>query len=173
MSRKRMQHIALVTALALAVSTTSCAYILHPERRGNRGGRIDTMSLVFDILWLIPGIIPGVVALAVDFSNGAIYTGGGKGAYLLQPGGQIKVTLPGTLPAGEVARQLISPTGQVVAEDRLLSSAARPAGSQLVLSPSAAAWRGAGGSDPVGTYTLALLTDDGRRATLPLRPLSR
>jgi len=60
-------------AVAVLLATASCGYILHPERRGSQGGQIDGGSLVMDILWLIPGIIPGVVALAVDFSSGAIY----------------------------------------------------------------------------------------------------
>lgn len=29
-----------------------------------------------DLLWLIPGIVPGVIALIVDFSTGAIYVRG-------------------------------------------------------------------------------------------------
>jgi hypothetical protein len=65
-------------ALSMAVVTTvcSCAYILHPERHGNTRGPISTPDLVMDILWLLPGLIPGIVALSVDFSNGAIYSGG-------------------------------------------------------------------------------------------------
>lgn len=79
MKNRIFQVIALTAALAtLSGSFSSCAYILHPERRGNKGGRVDTGCLVMDILWLLPGIIPGVIALAVDFSNGAIYLGGGR-----------------------------------------------------------------------------------------------
>ena len=56
----------------------SCAWTLHPERRGTTPhGRIDTVPLIIDILWFLPGLVPGVVCLAVDFASGAIYTSGG------------------------------------------------------------------------------------------------
>ncbi|HEY4238859.1 MAG TPA: hypothetical protein VGM88_03555 [Kofleriaceae bacterium] len=68
------------TALALTVTTamsvSGCAWMLHPERRGNTGGAIDGGMLVCDILWFLPGIIPGVVFLIVDFTSGAIYVHG-------------------------------------------------------------------------------------------------
>ncbi|HEY1547216.1 MAG TPA: hypothetical protein VGG28_05325 [Kofleriaceae bacterium] len=64
----------LIAALTVAAVTASgCAYTFHPERRGNNGGEIAAAPLVGDILWFIPGIIPGVVFLVVDFTSGAIY----------------------------------------------------------------------------------------------------
>jgi hypothetical protein len=66
--------IALTTALTLAA--TSCGYILHPERRGQSGGTVDGGTLVMDLLWLLPGIVPGGVFLIVDFTSGAIYVNG-------------------------------------------------------------------------------------------------
>lgn len=65
-----------VAALAVAaVAFSGCAYTFHPERRGNTGGEIAGAPLVGDILWFIPGIIPGVIFLVVDFTSGAIYRG--------------------------------------------------------------------------------------------------
>lgn len=66
--------IALTTAITLAA--TSCGYILYPQRRGNSGGTIDGGTLVMDLLWLIPGVVPGVVFLIVDFTSGAMYVNG-------------------------------------------------------------------------------------------------
>jgi len=66
--------IALTTAITLAA--TSCGYILYPERRGQHGGTIDGGTLVMDLLWLIPGIVPGVVFLIVDFTSGSMYVSG-------------------------------------------------------------------------------------------------
>ena len=62
----------LLASLGL-VGTTGCGYILHPERRGRTSGAIDGTVLVFDLLWLLPGLLPGAVALAVDFTSGGIY----------------------------------------------------------------------------------------------------
>jgi hypothetical protein len=71
-----MRAVAAATLITLGASSVGCGYILYPERRGNRGGAIDGGTLVMDILWLIPGIIPGVVFLIVDFSSGAMYVNG-------------------------------------------------------------------------------------------------
>jgi len=57
----------------MALLTASCGYILYPERKGRSGGNIDTGPFIVDLLWLLPGIIPGVICLIVDFSTGCIY----------------------------------------------------------------------------------------------------
>ena len=46
---------------------------MHPERRGQTGGKIDPGIAVLDALGLLLFVVPGVVAFAVDFSNGTIY----------------------------------------------------------------------------------------------------
>ena len=60
----------------MAAGAAGCGWILYPERTGRRGGGVDATVLIFDLLWLIPGVLPGVVFLIVDFSNGAIYRSG-------------------------------------------------------------------------------------------------
>ena len=65
----------LLGGLAL-VGSTGCGFLLHPERRGRTGGNIDGTVLIFDLLWLIPGLLPGIVCLAVDFTTGGIYGSG-------------------------------------------------------------------------------------------------
>jgi len=72
---------ALVVA-ALVFQSAACGTILHPERRGQRGGRIDAGIAVLDGLGLLLFIIPGVIAFAVDFSNGTIYLPPGRKASL-------------------------------------------------------------------------------------------
>ncbi len=54
---------------------SGCGYILHPERRHQsvKGGRIDAGIAVLDGLLLFFGILPGVVAFAVDFTTNTIY----------------------------------------------------------------------------------------------------
>lgn len=65
---------------ALAWQSLGCGTILHPERKGQRGGRIDAGVAVLDGIGLLFFIIPGVIAFAVDFSNGTIYLPGGPRA---------------------------------------------------------------------------------------------
>jgi len=55
------------------VSFSACGYFLYPERRGQPKGEIDLPVLIMDCAGLLLFIIPGVAALAVDFSSGAIY----------------------------------------------------------------------------------------------------
>jgi|GEM_PF-657482 len=54
-------------------SFSSCGYFLYPERRGQTQGQVDVPIFLLDCAGLLIGIFPGVIALAVDFSSGAIY----------------------------------------------------------------------------------------------------
>jgi len=67
-----MASIAATAMLAAAIPATGCAYFLHPERRGNHSDA-DGGMVILDVLWLLPGVVPGIVALVVDFSSGAVY----------------------------------------------------------------------------------------------------
>jgi hypothetical protein len=102
-----------------------CAAILHPERRGNSSGPIDVGPLILDILWFIPGLVPGIVALAVDFGTGAIYLGGGRSSkqrgprrLAIAPGEPIVVRAPRPDEDADVALRLVGPRGEVLDEAR-------------------------------------------------------
>lgn len=70
----RRQLLGAASALFLG---SGCGYLLYPERKGRNGGYIDTGPFIIDLLWLLPGLIPGIICLIVDFSTGCIYRGGG------------------------------------------------------------------------------------------------
>ena len=57
----------------LTLQLAGCGTIMYPERKGQKDGRIDAGVAVLDGLGLLFFIIPGVIAFAVDFSNGTIY----------------------------------------------------------------------------------------------------
>ncbi len=82
---------------SLTISTITCGYILYPERKGQAKGAIDVPVLVMDILWFIPGIIPGVIALVVDFSTGCVYEPGQ--AVKGKAGAKLDLRLRGSAPA--------------------------------------------------------------------------
>ena len=63
----------LATILFLSVQMSACGTILYPERRGRDAGRLDVGVVLLDAVWLLFGLIPGLIAFAVDFSTGAIY----------------------------------------------------------------------------------------------------
>lgn len=66
-------------ALSLALSTVvisqliACGTILHPERKGTISGRLDPAIVALDAIGLLFFFVPGVIAFAVDFTNGTIY----------------------------------------------------------------------------------------------------
>lgn len=57
----------------VSLAAAGCGTILHPERRGQPAGRLDWGIVALDALGLLLFFIPGVIAFAVDFSNGTIY----------------------------------------------------------------------------------------------------
>jgi hypothetical protein len=62
--------------LVLTIQLTGCGTLLYPERRGQKGGHVDVGVALLDGIGLLLFIIPGVIAFAVDFSNGTIYIPG-------------------------------------------------------------------------------------------------
>jgi hypothetical protein len=105
------------TLLTAALTTAGCGYFLYPERRGNTGGGVDGGTLVMDLLWLLPGLVPGVVALIVDFSSGAIYVGrGSRMAVRMSPGGHVAVRLPQSAKPARLDLRLVTADRQIVAQ---------------------------------------------------------
>lgn len=64
----------LLGALAAASTISNgCGTLLYPERRGQPAGRLDWGVVLLNGIGLLLFFIPGVIAFAVDFSNGTIY----------------------------------------------------------------------------------------------------
>jgi len=73
MGKKLAKALYVLVCAVLIVQLAGCGTILYPERRGQAAGRMDVGIVVLDGLGLLLFIIPGVIAYAVDFSNGTIY----------------------------------------------------------------------------------------------------
>jgi len=81
----RLKRLSGLLLSALLVATTSgCGTILHPERKGQIDGQLDPSIVVLDALGLLFFLVPGVIAFAVDFSNGTIYLPNGGSARLTE-----------------------------------------------------------------------------------------
>jgi len=63
----------IMVIFAFLFQITACGTIMYPERKGQVSGKIDAGVAVLDGIGLLLFIIPGVIAFAVDFSNGTIY----------------------------------------------------------------------------------------------------
>lgn len=79
-----LKFCSLVILVCMALQIAACGTLLYPERRGQKMGHIDAGIAVLDGIGLLIGIIPGVIAFAVDFSTGAIYLPGGSRTELQQ-----------------------------------------------------------------------------------------
>ncbi|UYG01524.1 MULTISPECIES: hypothetical protein [unclassified Halomonas] len=69
--KRRGASIALVGSLV--VSMSGCGTLFHPERKGQLSGNVDPVVAIANGVGLLFFILPGVIAYAVDFSNGTIY----------------------------------------------------------------------------------------------------
>ena len=77
MIRRRISKlIASGLALCIILQISACGTILYPERKGQIDGRIDPHVAILDGIGLLLFLVPGVIAFAVDFSNGTIYLPG-------------------------------------------------------------------------------------------------
>jgi len=72
---KKIVGLFAITAL---LNLTACGYFLYPERVGQKSGKIDPAIVVLDAAGLLFGILPGVVAFAVDLATGTIYLSPGQ-----------------------------------------------------------------------------------------------
>ena len=150
----------LASALALTM-LPSCARIMHPERTGNSNGEIDIGPLIVDCLLFIPGILPGVIALAVDFGTGAIFINSRSSrAQDVTREGALALR-PQRVPEGSVLHaRLIDQDGTVLSEDAAIGTGRR-ADLNLPLEPAAAAHA----EETDVPLTLELQLDDGPIAT--------
>ncbi|MCQ3830514.1 hypothetical protein HXX02_13790 [Microbulbifer elongatus] len=72
-NRSLKRGLAATCLLTMVMNLTACGYFLYPERKGQSGGRVDPVVVILDGAALLFGILPGIVAFAVDFTNGTIY----------------------------------------------------------------------------------------------------
>lgn len=76
MVKKLLKTLNILVCAVLIVQLAGCGVIIYPERRGQKGGRIDVGVAILDGLGLLLFIIPGIIAYAIDFSTGTIYLPG-------------------------------------------------------------------------------------------------
>ena len=126
MTNRFVRTIAAGTMLTVGSGSLSCGYFLHPERRGTQSGIIDGATMVMDCLWLLVGIVPGVVALIVDFSSGGIYISGHHAALHLTPDGLLAIKVPRASRPGRVEFRLVTASHQVLARKTAMVGPGRP-----------------------------------------------
>lgn len=119
----KTRMVSWVVLAAFIITTTGCGYILYPERRHAKlSNEIDGKVVLFDCLWLIAGVIPGVVALIIDGVNDTWYYTEdewkaiqSESSMNIQPGQQLAVDIHGLAPAdAKVTLSLLDNQGRQV-----------------------------------------------------------
>lgn len=109
-----------IAALTLSLVLSGCGTIMHPERKGQVGGRIDPGVAVLDGIGLLFFFVPGVIAFAVDFSNGTIYLPGGRSADAGSPDESRQISFSGRPDRDQLERLLQEQAGIQVELDQAL-----------------------------------------------------
>ena len=123
------KSLALAVTGGLVVQLSGCGTILYPERKGQVSGKLDVGVVALDAVGLLFFLIPGVIAFAVDFSNGTIYTPG-TSASLDNPENMTTVRVDGELTDETIERIVKEQTGQDI---RMKDAQVTEAGDQVSL----------------------------------------
>jgi hypothetical protein len=155
MTNRFLRTVAAGTMLTMGSGSLGCGYLLHPERRGIQSGSIDGATMVMDCLWLLAGIVPGVVALVVDFSSGGIYASGRRAELRLGPNGHLALQVPHASRPARVELRLVDASHEVLAHRTTLVGPGHAKGETIDLAVAKPA---------TGPLTLEILTEDGQIA---------
>jgi hypothetical protein len=83
--------IAVVITLITLLNISACGYFLYPERVGQKSGKIDPTIVILDAAGLLIGVLPGVVAFAVDLTTGTIFLSPGEKSTIEKHGESLSV----------------------------------------------------------------------------------
>ena len=134
MSKETVRLTSWVALGALLIATTGCGYILYPERRTQPlSDTLDVSVVIYDCLWLLAGVVPGVVALIVDGTNDTWYYteeelsqkgwADQQSRQSVPRGTEMQVRLHGTAPEDvAVTLRLLAPDGTVLADSTTASN---------------------------------------------------
>ena len=117
MSRLANRALVAVVLVVFIFAVSGCGTIIYPERRfAPVSNEPDWKVVGMDCLWLLAGIVPGVVALLVDLSTGAIFLPASEVS--LSPGDTVLINIPGPAPADcEVTVGLYSSDGEELIQE--------------------------------------------------------
>jgi len=112
MNRRRKKLIVLPLVGGVVFQLAACGTIIYPERKGQIKGQLDVGVVALDAIGLLFFFVPGVIAFAVDFSNGTIYLPGGSAS--INPN-QLKIlSLDGDIDHQGIERIILQETGKKI-----------------------------------------------------------
>jgi hypothetical protein len=92
MPKHNRRRFLLFTSLVIS-GQAGCGTILYPERRGQTSGQIDWGVVALDGVGCLLFLLPGLIAFAIDFSQGTIYLPSDSVGEV-EPSTLSKVTIP-------------------------------------------------------------------------------
>lgn len=122
MKTKIKKSITLSIVAAFVIQLAACGTIMHPERKGQKSGQLDTSIVVLDAIGLLFFLVPGVIAFAVDFNNGTIYLPGSSAS--INPGDINVVNIESEITNEKIEQVILETTGETVRlnEENVLSN---------------------------------------------------
>lgn len=117
-----MKHQVLGIGLTaiLTIQLSGCGVLLHPERKGQRGGQVDPAIAVLDAAGLLLFVVPGLIAFGVDLYYGTIYLPGTAKTLNKEELNMLK-TQDGQIQPEQLARLISGETGQTIHAEEMVS----------------------------------------------------
>jgi len=122
MKRRGQKMVVMILIVSLLV-VTGCGSLVYPERIGQSRGNIDPIVVLMDGGLLLIGIVPGLIAFAVDFYNHTIY---------LPEGGENLLDYSHSSPEKSDMRLIYK--GDVLTFDRIEEVLSRETGEKIYIS---------------------------------------
>lgn len=122
MNTKIKKSISISIIAAFVMQLSACGTIIHPERKGQISGQLDTSIVALNAVGLLFFFVPGIIAFAVDFNNGTIYLPNGSASS--HSGNVTAVTVEGEITDEIIEQVILEKTGETVnlSEENILSS---------------------------------------------------
>ncbi|MCK2151296.1 hypothetical protein [Marinobacter alexandrii] len=115
MNAKLKKSVVISVVAGFSMQLVACGTILYPERKGQSAGHLDPAVVVLDGIGLLFFLVPGVIAFAVDFSNGTIYLPGGVASVDSKEVNAIQIS--GEVTNEKIEQAIFEQTGEKVSLD--------------------------------------------------------
>ncbi len=115
MNAKLKKSVVVSVVAGFSMQLVACGTILYPERKGQSAGHLDPAVVILDGIGLLFFLVPGVIAFAVDFSNGTIYLPGGVASVDSEKVNAIHIS--GEVTNEKIEQAIFEQTGEKVSLD--------------------------------------------------------
>ncbi|MEI8594193.1 hypothetical protein [Photobacterium sp. Hal280] len=116
----KQQALGMCLTAVLTIQLSGCGVLLHPERKGQRGGQVDPAIAVLNAAGLLLFIVPGLIAFGVDLYYGTIYLPGTAKTLSEADLNRLR-SADGQIQPEQLARFVSEQTGQTIPAEEMVS----------------------------------------------------